>query len=64
MNSNAHQYAEAIQNARSGNERAERFLRLRLKSTADAMPAQLLLSLSELILQYRRDEQKDEARRN
>lgn len=64
MQSKPNVYAQEIMNAKSGDKQSERFLRLRLKSTADAMPPQLLLQLSEIILDFRREELRDEASLN
>ena len=64
MNDHAQQYAKAIADAKSGVIRAENFLRLRLARNADSMPADLLIALSETILEYRRGELRDEASRN
>lgn len=64
MSSNAKRYAEAIARARTGDTSAEQFLRQRLKSTADVMPLDVLVAVSETLLDGRRDELRRDAERN
>jgi hypothetical protein len=64
MNQNTAIYARMIEAAAQGDMKAERFLRQRLKTTAEGMPLSLLITLSEAILEFRRSELTDDANRN
>ena len=64
MDNHTGKYEESIRGAKSGSGSAEKFLRLRLRRTAETMPTPLLIALSEQILEYRRGELRSECERN
>jgi hypothetical protein len=64
MNSNAAIYEKMIQNAKAGDDKAEKFLRRRLWRMSETMSLPLLLSISELILEHRREELRNDAALN
>lgn len=64
MNSNTAIYSQMIQNAKSGDDKAQKFLRRRLWRMSETMSLPLLLSISELILEHRREELRNDATLN
>lgn len=61
---NVRKFAKCIVDARAGDAASEKFLRVRLETTAKSMPLELVLLLSEMIGGYRRDELREDAGRN
>lgn len=57
-------YADAIERARRGEQSAERFLRMRMKSMSDTMPVSALVAISETMLTHRNDELRRETESN
>lgn len=51
---NVRLYADAIERAKGGDQAAEKFLRLHLKTTADTMPVSVLAIVSEAHLDCQR----------
>lgn len=64
MDDTTKRYAASIEAAKRGSGQSIAFLRRRLARTAISMPPQLLVALSEVILEYRRGEMRSEAERN
>jgi hypothetical protein len=64
VSDNVRRYKDAIERARNGDAGMEKFLRMRLATTAATMPLVVLLEVSEALLDGRRGELRNEAERN
>lgn len=57
-------YEQMIQKAREGNEDAQRFLRRRIENSVNLIPLSLLILISEITLEHRKEELRREGQSN